>query len=165
MKKLGQNKNCIACKKIFYVPNYRVQKAKFCSKYCLNHSQYKSIKKICLGCKNEFYVSNSRIRKKFCTFECKILISKTTTELRKSQKKWVRLNRPNSGRPMRKNLFLFRDKKCEMCGYDEYDFCLDIHHINENHNDNRIENLAILCVICHRAHHKGVKKYEPSKRL
>ena len=45
-------------------------------------------------------------------------------------------------------------KKCEKFGYDEYDFCLDIHHIDMNENNNDISNLAVLCVICHKKLHK-----------
>ena len=35
---------------------------------------------------------------------------------------------------------------CEVCGYTEN---LELHHINGDHYDNRIENLQILCPNCH----------------
>lgn len=35
---------------------------------------------------------------------------------------------------------------CEVCGYTEN---LELHHINGDHNDNRLENLQILCPNCH----------------
>lgn len=35
---------------------------------------------------------------------------------------------------------------CEICGYTEN---LELHHINGDHNDNRLENLQILCPNCH----------------
>ena len=39
-----------------------------------------------------------------------------------------------------------KEKKCEKCGSTEH---LELHHINGNSTDNRIENLQILCPTCH----------------
>lgn len=42
--------------------------------------------------------------------------------------------------------------KCEECGIDTWNgkpLRLQVHHINGNHNDNRIENIQILCPNCH----------------
>lgn len=39
-----------------------------------------------------------------------------------------------------------KEQKCEICGYTEN---LELHHINGNPTDNRIENLQILCPNCH----------------
>lgn len=39
-----------------------------------------------------------------------------------------------------------KENKCEICGYDQN---LELHHINGNHYDNRLENLQILCPNCH----------------
>lgn len=39
--------------------------------------------------------------------------------------------------------------KCEICGLDGKELTLELHHINGNHFDNRIENLQILCPNCH----------------
>jgi len=43
------------------------------------------------------------------------------------------------------NVGLKKDK-CEVCGYNEN---LELHHINGNHYDNRLENLQVLCPNCH----------------
>ena len=45
-----------------------------------------------------------------------------------------------------------KEAKCECCGRTEWmgiPIPLELHHINENHYDNRLENLLILCPNCH----------------
>lgn len=45
-----------------------------------------------------------------------------------------------------------KEYKCECCGISEWNgkyLSLQLHHINGNHNDNRLENLQILCPNCH----------------
>ena len=48
--------------------------------------------------------------------------------------------------------------KCELCGYDKYQCVLVVHHKNMNRGDNRRENLAILCPICHALIHAATRK-------
>ena len=40
--------------------------------------------------------------------------------------------------------------KCAICGWDEDKDILEVHHIDENLSHNELENLIILCPICHR---------------
>lgn len=45
-----------------------------------------------------------------------------------------------------------KEKKCEICGGDSWNginIPLELHHINGNNTDHRIENLQILCRNCH----------------
>ena len=49
-------------------------------------------------------------------------------------------------------LIKLRGHKCECCGLTEWlgqPITLEIHHINGDHNDSRLENLQLLCPNCH----------------
>ena len=50
----------------------------------------------------------------------------------------------------RRNAFNIYPHKCSICGYDEDERILEVHHLDENHNNNDIKNLIILCPNCHK---------------
>lgn len=50
------------------------------------------------------------------------------------------------------------EKVCKICGYKEYPEILQVHHIDENRNNNKVENLMVVCPNCHsKIHHKIIK--------
>jgi len=51
----------------------------------------------------------------------------------------------------RKYRRLLAKETCEMCGFIAKHVCqLDIHHKDGDHNNNRGDNLIVLCANCHR---------------
>ena len=46
-----------------------------------------------------------------------------------------------------------KEPKCERCGCEDL-MMLELHHKNRNHNDNRLENLEMLCASCHTKEHR-----------
>ncbi len=155
--KQGEYKICKCCSKEYYVPRYRVNKSSFCSVKCLNSDQYVKIIKKCERCKKEFFVSNSRIKRKYCSNDCSHFAKNDIVQNRKNQKLSARISRGKfTGKSLRKFVFSKKEKKCEICSYSEYDFCLDIHHEDKNPLNNDINNLRVLCAMCHRSVHKGI---------
>ena len=59
------------------------------------------------------------------------------------------INTKNSN-DYRRNAFLAYPHKCAKCGYNEDERILEVHHIDENRNNNDITNLIILCPNCHK---------------
>ena len=162
-KRKGANLICKGCENTFYVPEYRKETAKFCSIICQNKTQYEKFKFICMQCGKQSSDSPSRKgKRKFCCIECYNIFQ---TDYKNDQKEKRRLGISaarekgyggNSSASIRKFAFSKKEEKCQECGYKEYKCCLDIHHIDENPNNNTIENLAILCVICHRKVHRNI---------
>ncbi len=111
---------------------------------------------ICIGCGKQAFTSPSRTHKKFCSMECKSIIAMSADERRRKQKVYQKLKRgSNSGRNTRSLVWKVKPKQCEICGYNKREYCLEVHHIDCTPTNNQLDNLAVLCVLCHRELHKG----------
>lgn len=107
----------------------------------------------CAYCGKEFIKTNSRLSKSksglcFCCREHKDLAQRLD-----SGEKFDILRPEHYGttsQDYRDIAFRNYEPKCAICGYDEEKFLLEVHHIDENHSNNSLDNLIILCPICHR---------------
>ncbi len=137
----GEYKECLICKKIFYVKPFRIKIAKFCSTKCQsifnsgknNPSKRSDVrKKISLKRK---YFKHSK--------ESKIKISLSNLGGNNINKKGY-----HSVIDHIKPYILERDNfECQICGRQDK---LQIHHTNGIKLDNTLSNLIILCISCHR---------------
>ena len=103
----------------------------------------KYITVVCAECGKKFkrlktQVDKSKTGLVFCSIQCG-----------NKYKNRAVINTQNSN-DYRRNAFLAYPHKCAKCGYDEDERILEVHHIDENRNNNDITNLIILCPNCHK---------------
>ena len=53
---------------------------------------------------------------------------------------------------LKKRLIAQRGKVCERCGYDNYKI-LHVHHVDRDRDNNKLQNLELLCPNCHAEEH------------
>jgi hypothetical protein len=54
------------------------------------------------------------------------------------------------GTNYRRNAFNAYPHECSICGWNEDERVLEVHHLDENRKHNELKNLKILCPICHK---------------
>lgn len=174
----GENKNCQVCDKQYYCPPYRIASSKFCSSKCRGESSKKKFTKACIICNKEFEFIASRIDKtKYCSNscyykgqrnkgktdytckECNIVFKSslckkrqycTNTCFRKAKKKeWKGKFVCVRNAMKRKGLL----EKCNRCNFNQYIQILGVHHKDRNRNNNKLDNLEVLCPNCHSIEH------------
>lgn len=117
-----------------------------------SHIRYEKIERPCPVCGKTFVTRKGHAReKKTCSYAC------SNTHFRSGQ------NNPNwRESSYRSTCFLHHKKKCVVCGEDKI---VDVHHFDEDKENNSPENLVPLCpthhMYCH-SRYKGlvIKKIE-----
>jgi hypothetical protein len=144
--------NCKCCKKSFLT---RVdQRRKYCSVECSRKGRKKQVDLTCGFCDKKFQRQKSKVKSKsgfyFCSRDCKDKAQKLGG---------IEAIMPDHYGTAKisdyRNLFESHELVCSRCGYDEFESSVDIHHIDENRENNDKKNLIPLCVCCHRALHGG----------
>ena len=100
----------------------------------------------CAYCGKEIYRTKSRLDKSetglfYCSRECG---NRHKNEIRRANGEW------NDSLNYRLKAFKAFPHKCMVCGWNEDERILEVHHKDENRSNNDIDNLSILCPICHR---------------
>lgn len=140
--------NCAYCNKKFSLPRYLYNKRQkrnnklYCSKACSNNGNKKEIKCICANCGKEILRTPHKIKQSksgniFCNKSCS---ASYNNKLREK----ISIN------TYRRIAFENYEHKCSVCGWNLDERILEIHHIDENRSNNELENLIILCPICHK---------------
>lgn len=65
----------------------------------------------------------------------------------------------------RRNAFNAYEHKCDICGWDKDERVMEVHHLDENRSNNHIDNLRILCPICHKYLTLHLYDYETLKEM
>ena len=153
--------SCLICFKEFYAKPFFIKKgqAKYCSLDC-KHIASKTGKNVfCSSCGKDTYKTKKELRvskskKYFCSKSC--------------QTKWRNsiFIGPKHGN-WKDGEYAYRSvlnrnnipKICRLCRGEDARV-LAIHHIDKNHKNNNIENLAWLCHNCHHLVHHDKKELE-----
>lgn len=140
-------KNCPCCEKDFELPAHP-SKARH-RVYCSNECRYKATSigsrakkvmvKCCRGCGTAFDAGTRANRRKYCSQACYW-----------AQRKNIEWAKGESCTGVLKEL---REQSlpCSCCGYDGL---TEVHHIDGDPHNNKLENLAVMCPDCHRRVHR-----------
>lgn len=106
----------------------------------------------CAYCGIEFIKKNSSLKNSkselyFCCREHKDLAQKISSNISEI---WPEHYGKIPNRSYRKAAFSYYPNECNVCGWNEDLDVLEVHHIDENRDNNELENLIILCPICHK---------------
>lgn len=68
-------------------------------------------------------------------------------------------------RLLEEGYFEYKCYSCHLTTWQDYDIPIQLHHIDENRNNNNLSNLTILCPNCHALTHGYCKKKEKAKKI
>lgn len=122
-----------------------------CQKEDRNSSK---VKCECSYCHQKFFraaskINNSKSSLIFCCREHKDLAQRIESGLAFQKIRPFHYDLAD-GKNYREKAFRFYEHKCAICNWNEDIDCLEVHHIDENRENNDIENLIILCPLCHK---------------
>lgn len=125
------------------------RKHHLCLKCQVEDKQKDMIKFNCDFCGKETAMSKSKFERSnyhFCCRHCKDLAQRVG-----SGEKFNGLH-AIQGQQSHYRLIAFNayPHKCANCGWQEDEDILEVHHIDENRTNNSVDNLIILCPICHK---------------
>ena len=150
------NSSCSFCSKDIFKTERNLKKYKlhFCNRLCHQLYLKKNSKNIIVKCnycnkkliKNTTAQRNSRTGLFFCDNLCK-------NRFLAKRRSWTN---DNSFHHKQRKYILYKkaDNQCQNCNYDKDARMLDIHHYDNDHNNNDVGNLRILCVWCHNLCHR-----------
>jgi hypothetical protein len=164
-------RTCENCEKSFDAPVNNIRKGygRFCSRSCgasFNGRIRVSYKRdtlhtTCDWCSTPFIIKPSRFKRSksgltFCSRSCKCKAQRIggRTEIQPNH------YGSDNASDYRSTALRFYKNRCADCHYDTHVRVLEVHHVDGNRSNNAVENLAVLCPICHRERHLGYRANE-----
>lgn len=122
-----------------------------CKEEFLNRN---AVKLECAYCHKEFYRSPSKLLKSrsglyFCNKECKLAAQRLESGKQFSEMRPLHYGTADSEYTYRRKAFRSYSHCCAICNWDEDEEILQVHHIDEDRQNNELTNLIILCPNCH----------------
>lgn len=136
----------------------------YCSDECRKHKNSKLCK--CAYCGKEIWktmseINNSKSGNVFCSRSCATSLNNSLYKTKENHPNYIN----GSSFRYREDAFKVYEHKCLVCGWNEDKRILEAHHIDENHSNNNIHNLCLLCPTCHRKITLGYYKLVDNKLI
>lgn len=167
-------KNCLQCQQEFSASIHELNRgnAKFCGRSCASkfNKQKLSPKEPnynCITCGIKFYVSPKRRYGSksgffFCSRGCKDKAQTIEFGLHE-----IMPDHYGSGKSSYREIaFRYHPGICMRCDWAQIPQVLQVHHMDRNRENNKIENLQVLCPTCHEVEHFEAKdgRYSGTKK-
>lgn len=153
---------CDRCGKEFEreLKRYNDSKRRGYKQYCSDECHRDTLKLKCVHCGKEVLRSKSQYARSqtgnvFCNRSCATSYNNKHNKVDEEH-----INFTNGAASYRGRAFRKYEHKCAICGYNEDERLLEVHHIDKNRANNNIENLIILCVMCHKKITLGIEKLD-----
>lgn len=145
----GAYLECGTCKKKIYRKRKQLREKNFCSRICLANSR-KKIRGLCIKCDNQLEKNQT----KYCSHKCQHQTQKEEAVRKWVSGEWSGMAKNEISEIIRNWLFEKYERKCQKCNWAEINHKtkkvpVQINHIDGNWQNNRPENLEILCPNCH----------------
>lgn len=155
-KRIGVVASCPICDKEFVSRKDKLKTT--CSPECRGklQSQENRTDKSCALCEKTISVKKSHKTKSglyFCSQDCKNTAQRIGGIKEIMPSHYGTGTHPLTYRTIYKRMNNVEDLSCSRCGYCEFQCGIDIHHIDENKQNNDSSNLIPLCSPCHRGLH------------